>query len=171
MNTNYSIHTAYRPASMSAIRFHEPEKAALLDNYFGFRIPNNAVPTVNLTLGIISYKVTHCTNPGEYGYQGEYIAITKSCETSVPVHDLYISSVYYNIDNCIFGYVADLPLNVLKAYMHKPYIPTKEATLNAIKKTKEEEILKETIEKLQKENVMLRTTIEDVLKIVSSNKK
>ena len=170
MNTNYNMHVAYRPASMSAIRFHEPEKATLLDNYFGFRIPNHAVPTVNLTLGVISPSLTHLTLPNYKGYCGEYRAIVKSCETGNPIK-VFAKSYYFELNGCIFAYVADVSLNVLKSLMVNPTLGPAVDTRKALK---EKELLKknqEIIKKLQKENIMLRTTIEDVLKIVAANKK
>lgn len=170
MNTNYNMHIAYRPASMSAIRFHEPEKAALLDNYFGFRIPNHAVPTINLTLGVISPSLTHITTPDCKGYCGEYRVIIKSCETGNPVKT-YAKSSYPELNGCIFAYVADVSMNVLKSMMTVPTLGPACDTYKALKKKALMEKSQETIQQLKKENAMLRTTIEDVLKIVSSNKK
>lgn len=170
MNTNYNMHIAYRPASMSAIRFHEPEKAALLDNYFEFRIPNNAVPTINLTLGVISPSLTHITAPGGRGYAGEYHAIVKSCETGNSIKT-YTKSSYPELNGCIFAYVADVSINVLKSLMTKPTLGPALDTIKVLKKRVQAERNQEIIQNLKRENEMLRTTIEDVLKIVSSNKK
>ena len=169
MNTNYSIHTAYRPASMSAIRFNEPEKAALLDNYFGFPVPNNAVPTINLTLGVISPVITHIKKTGDYGSIGEYQAITKSCETGNPVVT-HSNCSYPEINGCIFTYVADVSLNVLKNYMREPFIGSYDKTILTLEEKEKKVRDQVLIKKITEENKKLKEIVDSIAEKISANR-
>lgn len=172
MNNNYNMHIAYRPASVSAMRFHEPEKVVLLENFFGYRLPGNSVPTINLTDGYVSPISTHVHKIGKYGQVGEYLAIIKSCETGNPVKTNKNSS-FKEIDGCTFTYVADVSLNVLKEYLRK----TKEYELNnekqleilkeTMKRYEEEQRTKKEMDELRKENESLKKTLNKIKETLS----
>lgn len=143
---NKTITTAYEPKTVAAITFMEPEKVLLLKEYFGGYLSSNiSVPTVNLTLGVISPTFRHVA-----GTVGEYQAIKKSCDSGYPVHT-YKGSSHEKINDCIFAYVADLPMSVLRDIMRKrPFIGTYDATVLALEELEENKHLKESNEKLKK---------------------
>ena len=118
-NNNMNKAPFYRPTSMGSIRFHEPIKAQLIDAYFGRRLSDSCVPTVNCTFGIISDTISHITKNNEYGYVGEILAVRKSCENGNPVHLRNNNKSYPQLNGCIIQYVADVAIGVLKAYMEK----------------------------------------------------
>lgn len=141
-----TITTTYEPKTIAAIQFMEPEKALLLKEYFGGYLPSNiSVPTVNLTLGIISPTFRHVA-----GTVGEYQAVKKSCESGYPVRT-YKGSSHEKINGCIFAYVADLPMSVLRDIMRKhPFIGAYDATILALEELEENKHLKENNAKLKK---------------------
>lgn len=142
------INTTYSPKTIAAIQFMEPEKASLLKEYFGGILPKStSVPTVNLTLGIISPEIRHLKKDKNVG---EYLAIRKSCETGYPIHT-HCDSSYKELDGCIFVYVADLPMAVLRDIMRKhPFIGTYDATKLALEEQEENKQLRENNAKLKK---------------------
>lgn len=141
-----TITTTYSPKTIAAIEFVEPEKALLLKEYFGILPKSTNVPTVNLTLGIISPEVRHFRKESV----NEYLVIKKSCETGYPVHT-HCDSSYKELDGCYFAYAADLPMSVLRDIMRKhPFIGTYDATVLALEEREENKLLKENNEKLKK---------------------
>lgn len=147
MNTK-TIAFNYQPKTIASIQFMEPEKALLLKEYFGGFLPKStSVPTVNLTLGIISPEIRHLKKDKNVG---EYLAIKKSCETGYPIHT-HCDSSYKELDGCIFVYAADLPMAVLRDIMRKhPFIGTYDATKLALEEQEENKYLKENYNKLKK---------------------
>ncbi len=142
-----TINTAYSPKTMAAIEFMEPEKAILLKEYFGeFSPKSTSIPTVNLTLGIISPIFNHITVT-----VGEYQAIKKSCGNGYPIRT-YKGSFHEILNGCIFSYAADLPMCVLRDVMRKhPYNNNMyKATLTALKEQEESKQLRKNNEKLKK---------------------
>lgn len=112
----------YRPATFEAIMFNEPKKAMLLENYFakqGIQMTASCVPTVNITYGIISARVTHIVPSGEVGYVGEMLAINKACESGNPVRVHQTNDHYGEIHGCRFAYAADMPISYLIEIMNK----------------------------------------------------
>lgn len=144
---NKTVNTTYEPKTIASIQFMEPEKALLLKEYFGGFLPKSTnVPTVNLTLGIISPEVRHFRKESV----NEYLVIKKSCETGYPVHT-HSDSSYKELNGCIFAYAADLPMSVLRDIMRKrPFIGTYDATILALEELEENKHLKESNEKLKK---------------------
>lgn len=165
MNNNYNMHIAYRPASVSAMRFHEPEKVLLLENFFGYRLPGNSVPTINLTDGYVSPISTHVHKIGEYGQVGEYLAIVKSCETGNPVKTNKNSS-FEEIDGCTFTYVADVSMNVLKEYLRKTK-EYEEMLKETMKRHEKEKKAQEEMDELRKENESLKETLNKIKETLS----
>lgn len=140
-----TINTTYSPKTIAAIQFMEPEKAFLLSEYFGTLPSLTSVPTVNLTLGVISPTFRHVA-----GTVGEYLIVKKSCETGYPVRT-YKNSTHEAINGCIFAYAADLPMSVLRDIMRKhPFIGTYDATKIAIEELEENKRLRENSTKLKK---------------------
>ena len=176
MNHNMNeVNNFYRPATFEAIMFNEPKKAMLLENYFAKQRENmkmSSIPTVNLTYGIISYRITHICNPGYYGGMGEYLAIKKDCETGNPVR-AHKCSEFYDINGCRFAYAADLPMSYLVELMdknknndgvltqYKNVLKREEENASVIKLLGE---LKEENEKLKKQISDAKTLLEAVLK-------
>ena len=81
--SNNNVNKFYRPATWESICFNDPEKAAVLSDYFekiGWYPRKNGVPTVNLTYGIISPAVIH-SDTWCYGQPLEYLYFTESCKT------------------------------------------------------------------------------------------
>lgn len=112
----------YRPTTMESIMFNEPKKAILIENYFakqGIKLPSICIPTVNLTCGIISPKISHICSTNESGYVGEVNAINKSCESGNIVRVHKTNNHYYEINGCRFAYAADLPISYLSEIMSK----------------------------------------------------
>ena len=143
-----TINTTYSPKTIAAITFMEPEKALLLKEYFGGVLPKStSIPTVNLTLGIISPEMRHLRknkNPGEY------LTIKKSCDSGYPIHT-HCDSSYKELNGCIFAYVADLPMSVLRDIMRKhPFVGTYDATMMVLVEKEENVRLKENNVKLRK---------------------
>lgn len=145
---NKTINTTYDPKTIAAIQFMEPEKALLLKEYFGGFLPKATfIPTVNLTLGIISSEIRHLKKDKNVG---EYLAIRKSCETGYPVHT-HCDSSYKELNGCIFAYAADLPMSVLRNIMReRPFIGTYDATILALREREENKLLKVNNAKLKK---------------------
>lgn len=143
---NKTINTTYNPKTISAIQFMEPEKALLLKEYFGGFLPKStSIPTVNLTLGIISSNMCHFVNTS-----GEYYAIKKSCDSGYPLK-ANKGSQHEILDGCIFAYVADLPMAVLRDIMRKrSFIETYDATILALEEEEESIHYKENYAKLKK---------------------
>lgn len=141
-----TITTTYDPKTIAAIVFMEPEKALLLKEYFGGFLPKTTnIPTVNLTLGIISPEVRHLKKSKGVG---EYLAIKRSCDSGYPIHT-HCDSSYKELDGCIFAYVADLPMAVLRDIMRKrPFIGAYDATTLVLEEQEENKRLKEKLEKI-----------------------
>lgn len=124
MMNNYmnEVNNFYRPTTFEAIKFNEPKKAMLIETYFakqGIKLTSTCIPTVNLTCGIISPRITHFRSYDEIGYMGEMIAINKSCETGNIVRVHKTNSHYSEINGCRFAYAADLPISYLAEIMSK----------------------------------------------------
>lgn len=145
---NKTITTTYFPKTIASITFMEPEKALLLKEYFGGYLPSNTcIPTVNLTLGVISPEMKHLKKDKNVG---EYLTIKKSCDSGYPVRT-HRDSSYKELDGCYFAYAADLPMSVLRDIMRKrPFIGTYDATVLALEEREENKLLKENNEKLKK---------------------
>lgn len=112
----------YRPATFEAIMFNEPKKGMLIEAYFakqGIKLSNICIPTVNLTCGIISPRISHICSTNESGYVGEVNAINKSCESGNIVRVHKTNNHYYEINGCRFAYAADLPISYLSEIMSK----------------------------------------------------
>ena len=142
-----TINTAYSPKTFAAIKFMEPEKYFLLTDYF-YSIPyNTSVPTVNLTLGIISSTMSHYART-----VGEYLAVRKSCETGLPVKTNK-GSLHEALNGCIFAYAADLPMAVLRDIIKKhpdSCMWPEFRTEKALKEREEAEKIRKNNEKLKK---------------------
>lgn len=144
--TTKTITLDYSPKTIAAIQFIEPNKAILLESYFGGVItPSTSIPTINLTLGIISPEMRHFSRN-----VGEYQAIKKSCDTGCAIHT-YKGSGHQVLNDCIFAYAADLPVSVLRDLMRKrKYINPRHATLLALHELEENKNLRENNIKLKK---------------------
>lgn len=141
-----TIYTTYQPKTLSAIEFFEPEKAEFLKNYFGGFLPKStSIPTVNLTLGIISPDMKQVI-----GSVGEYLAVKKSCDRQLPIKTNKGSN-HEILNGCIFAYVADLPMSVLRMIaFRQAFVGTYDATMIALQSIEKEKQYKKDSEKLHK---------------------
>ena len=168
MNHNMNeVNNFYRPATFEAIMFNEPKKGMLLENYFakqGIKMTASCVPTVNITYGIISARVTHIIPSGEIGYIGEMLAINKACESGKPVHVRKNNKHYYAINGCRFAYAADMPTSILLELMDKnnDNKTIYEQYVKFFMDKNESAHINELMEDLRKENEKLKAQIDEL---------
>lgn len=165
-NNNMNKAPFYRPTSMGSIRFHEPVKAQLLDTYFGRELPNNCIPTVNFTYGIISDTMTHITKANEYGYVGEVLAVRGSCESGNPVRLAENNKNYPQLNGCVMQFAADVTIGILKDLMAKNpnRLSIIEQYENCIKKEKQANLTIENLISLENENHEMKKHIKELEK-------
>ena len=173
--SNNNVNKFYRPATWESICFNDPEKAAVLSDYFekiGWYPRKNGVPTVNLTYGIISPAVIH-SSIWSGGMTTEYLYITESCKTGREVHIKGIASNTTTkvIDHCCFAYVADVPTSVLKTFIKnavcldfppQQYKKLFEQKANMVNVTQEVESLRAENEALKKQLNSLKKSVENL---------
>lgn len=108
--------------NMSAMREIMPEKAALMDDIFGYRINSQSVPTYNITRHELSDTLAHC-NISSYGnpdYQTERLRILDSCKRKVYVDMSCSYDKDYSYGNSgLYIAVSDMPIEILKAIKHE----------------------------------------------------
>lgn len=141
--------------NMSAMREVMPEKAALMDDIFGYRISGLCVPTYNVTRNELSYKITHRNGGcgGDVDYQTERKVIIESC-----TRKSYVNMNWHCFNKGYEGYsglymaVSDMPIEILKAIKHEignvPYRKWLNEKKEKEKKEAEAKERKELTEKL-----------------------
>lgn len=177
-NNNMNKAPFYRPTSMGSIRFHEPVKAQLIEAYFGRELPNNCIPTVNITYGIISDTMSHITKANECGYVGEILAVRRSCENGNPVRLVENNKNYPQLNGCIMQYAADVTIGILRDIMAKnpQKLSVAEQYDNRIKeecekvyakamKEKQARLTFENLDALEEENYRMEERIKELEKM------
>ena len=146
--------------NMSAMREVMPEKAALMDDIFGYRLSGQNVPTYNMSRHELSDTFTHCNGADNYNpdYQQERKSIAYSCKEKVFINMKPIYNVYWR-DNSPYGYpglymaVSDIPIEMLKAIKHEigniPYNKWLENKREKEQKEAQEKERQELTEKLE----------------------
>ena len=167
INNNVNKAPFYRPTSMGSIRFHEPIKAQLIESYFGRELPNNCIPTVNITYGIISDTMSHITKANECGYVGEILAVRRSCESGNPVRLIENNKKYPQLNGCIMQYAADVTIGILKDIMAKnpQKLSIDEQYNNRIKEERQARLTIENLDTLEEENHEMEKRIKELEKM------
>ena len=167
INNNMNKAPFYRPTSMGSIRFHEPVKAQLIESYFGRELPNNCIPTVNITYGIISDTMSHITKADECGYVGEILAVRRSCESGNPVRLVENNKNYPQLNGCIMQYAADVTIGILKDIMTKnpQKLSVAEQYNNRIKEERQARLTIENLDTLEEENHEMEKRIKELEKM------
>lgn len=144
--------------NMSAMREVMPEKAALMDDIFGFHVKNQSIPTYNITKHELSDALTHCYAAGRTEYQTERLRILDSCNRKTYVNMSCSWNNEYSYGNSgLYIAVSDMPIEILKAIKHEigstPYWKWLEEKKAKEKKETEEkerkELTKELVEKIE----------------------